>query len=101
VVVPPVTGVGCGHRSVLRRTDKWNQFDRRRVMGHGQSSINMDDVKAAEKYRELRVRDVKCPTCGAFSGTRCRIAGGRSEISHQDRYLLAASYGIVPPLKGF
>lgn len=64
-------------------------------------TVDMDEVKVIEKYREGEVRKFTCPTCLAFVGTRCRIAGESSLVSHRDRYLAAAADGAVPPLKGF
>lgn len=64
-------------------------------------TVDMDEVKVIEKWREGEVKEFTCPTCGAFPGTRCRIGGTGSIVSHQDRYLIAAAAGAVPPLAGF
>ena len=57
---------------------------------------------ATEFERELAVRTLTCPTCGAERDRRCVYGPGRAAgaYSHTGRYNLAADRGLVPALGG-
>lgn len=59
-----------------------------------------------ERARELKVRTVDCPVCGAVAGKACVMGFSsngsvqRGQIGHLGRYNAAARAGLVPPLAG-
>lgn len=64
------------------------------------------DLRDGELSRELRLRKVPCPACGASPGLRCDYGKNRNGgtykggPSHLGRYSAAVRAGLVPPLEG-
>jgi len=64
------------------------------------------DLRDEELRRELRLRQLACPACGAPRGSRCdyglnqRGQAMKCAASHLGRYSAAVRAGLIPPLPG-
>ena len=66
----------------------------------------LQDLRDEEMRRELRLRQLACPACGAPRGGRCNYGRNRRgqtmkcAASHLGRYSAAVRVGLIPPLPG-
>ena len=58
-------------------------------------------IHSVEKARNQLTYQFTCPVCDVPPGQRCHYPGNRGGpgFSHTGRYRLAASAGLVPPLR--